>query len=75
MKTNENQADVVEGEVIKGNQEEDFKQRANKFHQELQALCEKYRCQLIINPAFKARDDGTFSVILSQTIGELPKTS
>lgn len=74
MKTNENQTDIIEGEVIKGNQEEDFKQRANKFQQEFQALGEKYRCQLIINPGFKARDDGTFSVVLSQSIGELPKT-
>lgn len=75
MATDKNQTDnAVEGEVITGNPSDDFKQRATKFGQEFEALCKKYNCQLVVAPQFRARDDGTFSVVLQQSIGELPRT-
>lgn len=42
------------------------------FADEYKALCEKYGLQIIVNPAFKARDDGTWSVVLQPSIGSLP---
>lgn len=46
---------------------------ANQFIKEYSELCEKHKFQLVINPAFKARDDGTFSVVLQSSIGRLPR--
>lgn len=43
------------------------------FVKEYSALCEKYGYQIVVSPAFKARDDGTFSVVLQSSIGKLPK--
>lgn len=72
-KSNENQADTIEGEVITENKVEDFKQRATKFQQEFQALCEKYDCQLVITPQFVSTNHGSWEVALQQSIGQLPK--
>jgi hypothetical protein len=48
-------------------------QRAEAFIKEYQELCEKHQFQLVISPAFKARDDGTWSVVLQSSVGKLPK--
>lgn len=48
-------------------------QRAELFVREYQTLCEKHGFQINVNPAFKSRDDGTYSVVLQTGIGELPK--
>lgn len=67
-----NQTNIIEGEVIKGDVE-NFKARARKFQEEFKALCEKYSCQLVVNPQFVSTNHGTFEITLSQSIGELPK--
>jgi hypothetical protein len=44
-----------------------------EFIAKYQELCEEYQFQIVVNPAFKARDDGTFSVVLQSSVGRLPK--
>lgn len=44
-----------------------------EFVEKYQALCEEYKLQIVVNPAFKARDDNTFSVVLQTAVGRLPK--
>lgn len=46
---------------------------ANQFIKEYSELCEKHKFQLVITPAFRARDDGTWSVVLQSSVGRLPK--
>ena len=48
-------------------------QLAEAFAKEFNALCEKHQMQIVTNPAFKARDDGSWSVVLQTSIGKLPK--
>ena len=48
-------------------------QKANIFVKEYQELCEKHGYNINVTPAFKARDDGTWSVVLQQAVGKLPK--
>ena len=48
-------------------------QLANDFIKEYEILCEKHGFQLVISPAFKARDDGTWSVVLQSSVGKLSK--
>jgi hypothetical protein len=48
-------------------------QLAQDFFKEYQELCEKHGFQVIVNPAFKARDDGTWSVVLQSSIGKLAR--
>ena len=48
-------------------------QNADKFLDGYKALCDKYQMRLVVTPAFKSRDDGTFSVILQTAVGKLPK--
>ena len=74
-KPNKSQADIIEGEVITGEQKEDFKQRATKFQQEFQALCQKYNCQMVVTPQFVGTNHGSFEIALQSSIGELPKQS
>jgi hypothetical protein len=46
---------------------------AQSFIKEYETLCEKHGYQIVVNPAFRARDDGTFSVVLQTSVGKLPK--
>jgi hypothetical protein len=48
-------------------------QKANLFVKEYEQLCEKHQMRIVTTPVFKARDDGTFSVVLQASIGKLPK--
>ena len=48
-------------------------EKADDFIKEFNALCEKHQMQIVTNPAFKARDDGSWSVVLQTSIGKLPK--
>lgn len=48
-------------------------QKANEFIKEYEALCNRYGFNIVVNPAFKARDDGTWSVVLQSGVGKLPK--
>lgn len=46
---------------------------AQEFIKEYGELCEKHSFQIVVTPAWKARDDGTFSLIQQSSIGRLPK--
>lgn len=48
---------------------------AQSFMVEYQALCKKTGFQIVVNPAFKARDDGTYSVVLQASVGKLPNNT
>lgn len=48
-------------------------EKAQSFIKQYQALCETHGYQIVVNPAFVARDDGTFSVKLQSSVGKLPK--
>ena len=52
-------------EVVKDNPVNDFVVEYNK-------LVEKYGHQILSNPAFKMRDDGTFSVVIQTQVAKLP---
>ena len=48
-------------------------QRAKAFVKDYEGLCEKHQMRIVTTPAFKARDDGTFSVVLQVSVGKLPQ--
>ena len=48
-------------------------QRVKEFLKEYQVLCERYGYNIVVNPAFRARDDGTWSIVLQSSVGRLPK--
>ena len=50
-----------------------LQQVMREFAKEYQALCEKHQCRIVVTPAFTARDDGTWSVILQHSVGQLPQ--
>lgn len=41
----------------------------NAFVEEYKALCDKHRFNLVAVPAYKARDDGTFSTVIQLSVG------
>lgn len=47
--------------------------RAKAFVKDYESLCEKHQMRVVTTPVFKARDDGTFSVVLQTSVGKLPK--
>lgn len=47
---------------------------ARAFAKEYQELCEKHGYRIVVNPAYIARDDGSFSTVLQHSVGKLPKT-
>jgi len=49
--------------------------RAEDFAREYQALCEKTGFRVVVNPAWIARDDGSWSMVLQTSIGKLPEIS
>ena len=50
-------------------------QLAEAFTKEYSELCDKHSMNIVVNPVFVARDDGTFSVKLQHSIGKLPRSS
>ena len=48
-------------------------EQANNFLKGYEALCQKYGFNITVIPAFKARDDGTWSLILQSSIGRIPQ--
>ncbi len=58
---------------MKKDQPKTERQILQEFAKEYQALCEKYQCQIIITPAYRARDDGTWSTVLQTSVGRLPR--
>lgn len=53
-------------------QDKTDEQRVQDFIKEYEALCDKHKMRVVTTPAFKARDDGTFSVVLQSSVGKLP---
>jgi len=47
--------------------------KAEDFVKEYDAICKKTGFQLVVNPTYIARDDGTFSTKLQFSVGLLPK--
>ena len=47
-------------------------QKMKKFFESYQKLCEDHGYRVVVNPAFQARDDGTWSVVLQTSVGKLP---
>lgn len=45
-----------------------------EFARAYQKLCEDYGYRIVVNPAYIARDDGSFSTVLQHSVGKLPKT-
>jgi len=48
-------------------------QLVDEFVKAYKEMCKKHQMQIITNPAFQRRDDGTFSVIVQSGVGKLPK--
>ena len=61
------QTKVVEDKILTD------QQKAEIFINDYQALCEKHQLRIVTTPVFKARDDGTFSVVLQTAVGKLPR--
>jgi len=43
------------------------------FAKSYQELCERMGYRIVVSPAWISRDDGTFSLVLQSSVGELPK--
>jgi len=48
-------------------------QLAQDFIKDYTELCKKHQFQIVVTPAWKARDDGTFSLVQQSAVGKLPK--
>lgn len=49
------------------------KPTAKEFAEKYSALCEETGFRVVVTPVFQARDDGTWSLVLTHAVGELPK--
>ena len=47
--------------------------KANDFIREYQELVKKHQFQIVVSPVWKARDDGTFSLVQQTSVGRLPR--
>ena len=47
-------------------------ERMKEFFKEYEKLCEEKGFRIVVNPAFQARDDNTWSVILQTSVSKLP---
>ncbi len=56
-------------EDVKHNSE---KELVDAFIKDIEAVYEKHQMRLVNVPAFKLRDDGTFSIIVQTSAGKLP---
>lgn len=41
------------------------------FLEEYKKLCAKHKLQLVANPAYRKRDDGTYSVVVQFSVGKV----
>ena len=46
---------------------------AQEWAKKYQNLCDENGFRIVVTPVFVARDDGTWSIQLQYTVGELPK--
>ena len=47
--------------------------KAREFAQAYEELCKKHGYQIVVVPAYKARDDGTWSLVMQASVGKLPE--
>lgn len=47
--------------------------KAEDFAKAYQELCDKMGFRIVCNPAFIARDDGSWSTVLQVSVGKLPE--
>jgi hypothetical protein len=57
--------DTIKKEIIEPKPED--------FAKAYQELCDKMKFRIVVVPQYVARDDNSFSTILSYTVGALPK--
>lgn len=60
-------------ENVKPKKEEPGRKEAQGFIEKYKKLCEEEGFQIIVIPAYKARDDGTWSTVLQTSVGRLPE--
>lgn len=48
--------------------------KAEDFAKAYQELCNKMGYRIVVVPQYVARDDNSFSTVLSYTVGKLPKS-
>ena len=48
-------------------------EKTQAFLNEYSSLCEKHGYQIVVVPAYRSRDDGTWSTVLQISVGKLPK--
>ncbi len=48
-------------------------ERMKEFFAKYEKLCEEEGFRMVVNPAFQARYDSTWSVVLQTSVGRLPK--
>lgn len=66
-----NKTNSISGTPITKEQVE--REQMEAFVEKYQALCEEYKLQIVVTPAYKSRDDGTFSTVLQTSIGKMPQ--
>ena len=47
--------------------------KPEQFAKAYQELCDKYGYRISVNPAYMARDDGSWSLVLQTSVSKLPK--
>lgn len=57
----------------KSNNDKEIITPAQVFYDEYQELCDKHGYIINVAPSFRARDDGTWSIVLNVTVAEQPK--
>jgi hypothetical protein len=63
---------MSDNKIVEDNPPKTEQELAQEFIKEYSELCEKHQFQIVVSPAWKARDDGTFSLIQQSSIGRLP---
>jgi len=58
---------------MKDEPQKEVKATPQDFARKYQELCESMGYRIVVSPAWISRDDGTFSLVLQHTVGELPK--
>ena len=48
-------------------------ERMQEFFAKYERLCKEDGFRIVVNPAFQARDDGSWSVVLQTSVGKLPR--
>jgi hypothetical protein len=49
-------------------------QKAQEFVKAYEALCDTHQMRVVATPVYKARDDGTYSLIVNMSVGKLPQS-